>query len=169
MKVVVPQKQNTTTVYAAPGSTVVVKDEKGVSLERINPDGPSSDSENWTSASEDSGYGTPGYLNSQYLKEKDDDGPLGIEKPVYSPADGLYTISYALDKAGYMANVYIYDISGRLLDSPFVKYSVGTSGVLQWNGFVGGRKPDSGVYVMFVEIYHPEGDVHRKKCAFLIR
>ena len=149
--------------------SAMVKDEKGVSLERINPDGPSSDSENWTSAAEDSGYGTPGYLNSQYLKEKDDDGPLGIEKPVYSPADGLYTISYELDKAGYMANVYIYDISGRLLDSPFVKYSVGTSGVLQWNGFVGGRKPDSGVYVMFVEIYHPEGDVHRKKCAFLIR
>lgn len=29
MKVVVPQKQNTTTVYAAPGSTVVVKDVKG--------------------------------------------------------------------------------------------------------------------------------------------
>ena len=29
VKVVVPQKQNTTTVYAAPGSTVVVKDVKG--------------------------------------------------------------------------------------------------------------------------------------------
>ena len=29
VKVVVPQKQNTTTVYAAPGSTGVVKDGKG--------------------------------------------------------------------------------------------------------------------------------------------
>lgn len=147
----------------------MIKDEKGVSLERINPDGPSNDAENWTSASEGSGYGTPGYINSQYLKEKPEDEPLGVEKPYYSPADGLYSIPYQLDKAGYMSNIYIYDISGRLQASPFVKYSVGTNGILQWNGMDGGRKLEPGVYILFVEMFHPEGDVYRKKTAFLVR
>ena len=77
-----------------------VKNEKGIALERINPDSDTQDEMNWTSASATAGYGTPGYRNSQYGKQ--DEGEVtGIESPVYSEATKEYTISYHLDESGY--------------------------------------------------------------------
>ncbi len=44
----------------------LLKDKKGVSLERISPAKPTNDINNWHSASESSGFATPTYQNSQY-------------------------------------------------------------------------------------------------------
>jgi hypothetical protein len=43
----------------------LLSDESGVALERIRTDLPTNQSSNWTSASAPSGYGTPGYKNSE--------------------------------------------------------------------------------------------------------
>ena len=44
----------------------LIDDAEGVSLERIDPAGPSQDETNWHSAASTAGYGTPTYKNSQY-------------------------------------------------------------------------------------------------------
>jgi hypothetical protein len=44
----------------------LLSNREGVSLERIDPASPSQNPANWHSASTDAGYGTPGYVNSQF-------------------------------------------------------------------------------------------------------
>jgi hypothetical protein len=44
----------------------LIDNAEGVSLERIDPAGPSQQASNWHSAASTAGYGTPGYKNSQY-------------------------------------------------------------------------------------------------------
>ena len=44
----------------------LIDNPEGVSLERIDPEGPSQDAANWHSAASTAGYGTPTYKNSQY-------------------------------------------------------------------------------------------------------
>lgn len=43
----------------------LLDDVNGISLERLNPDGPSQDANNWHSAAKFAGYATPTYQNSQ--------------------------------------------------------------------------------------------------------
>ncbi|HEY6914780.1 MAG TPA: lamin tail domain-containing protein, partial [Paludibacter sp.] len=52
--------------YDAKWHHALVKNPKGVALERINPDLPSQDGASWHSAASEVNYGTPGYKNSQY-------------------------------------------------------------------------------------------------------
>jgi hypothetical protein len=58
----------------------LVKNPKGVGLERINPGLPTQDANSWHSASSETNYGTPGYKNSQY---RDIDSGNVTEKMVW--------------------------------------------------------------------------------------
>ncbi len=52
--------------YSADWHFKLIDNTEGVSLERIDPDGPSQNALNWHSAASTAGYGTPGYKNSQF-------------------------------------------------------------------------------------------------------
>lgn len=146
-----------------------VKNEKGIALERINPDSDTQDEMNWTSASATAGYGTPGYRNSQYGKQ--DEGEVtGIESPVYSEATKEYTISYHLDESGYTCRAWIFDISGRRISEVVNHDLLGIEGELAWNGLaVNGSKVRTGVYIFYAELVHPQGQVKRYKEVFLVK
>ena len=62
--------------YSSKWHAPSVKNEKGIALERINPDSDTQDEMNWTSASATAGYGTPGYRNSQYGKQDEGEVPF---------------------------------------------------------------------------------------------
>lgn len=146
-----------------------VKNEKGIALERINPDSDTQDEMNWTSASATAGYGTPGYRNSQYGKQ--DEGEVtGIESPVYSEATKEYTISYHLDESGYTCRAWIFDISGRRISEVVNHDLLGIEGELAWNGLaVNGSKVRTGVYIFYAELVHPQGKIERYKEVFLVK
>lgn len=155
--------------YSSKWHTSSVKDCKGVSLERINPDRDTQDPANWTSASQASGYGTPGYQNSQYGNPSGG-GTTGIESPVWKEESEQYTISYLLDKPGYNCRAFVFNTSGICVAEIMNHELLGTSGSLIWNGFSqkGNRLP-AGVYIFYAEAYHSDGTVRRFKRAFLIR
>ena len=155
--------------YSAEWHAAFVKEEKGVALERIDPDGASREASNWTSASSLEGYGTPGYRNSQFGKPAEEN-PTGIESPVYEEATGDYAISYRLEQAGYVCRAWIYDASGRLVREVVNHESLGTNGVIRWNGLSGdGSKTRTGVYIFYAELIHPNGTVKRRKEVFLVK
>jgi len=56
----------------------------GVALERINPDVSSNDENNWHSAAESVGFGTPGYKNSQFVSNIITDDNIVIEPEIFS-------------------------------------------------------------------------------------
>ena len=155
--------------YSSKWHAPSVKNEKGIALERINPDSDTQDEMNWTSASATAGYGTPGYRNSQYGKQ--DEGEVtGIESPVYSEATKEYTISYHLDESGYTCRAWIFDISGRRISEVVNHDLLGIEGELAWNGLaVNGSKVRTGVYIFYAELVHPQGQVKRYKEVFLVK
>ena len=155
--------------YSSKWHAPSVKNEKGIALERINPDSDMQDEMNWTSASATAGYGTPGYRNSQYGKQ--DEGEVtGIESPVYSEATKEYTISYHLDESGYTCRAWIFDISGRRISEVVNHDLLGIEGELAWNGLaVNGSKVRTGVYIFYAELVHPQGKIERYKEVFLVK
>ncbi len=55
----------------------LIDNAEGVSLERVDSDGPSQEAANWHSAASTAGYGTPGYKNSQFKNLATAQGSFG--------------------------------------------------------------------------------------------
>lgn len=155
--------------YSSKWHASSVKNRKGVSLERIDPEAATQLPANWTSASATAGYGTPGYRNSQD-KEASSGSSTGIEPPVWIEETGSYSISYLLDRPGYSCRAYVFNTSGQRVAEISNHQLLGTSGELIWSGIAGNGSPlHAGLYIFYAEIYHPEGAVKRFKKAFLVR
>lgn len=156
--------------YSAKWHASSIKDEKGVALERIHADRPTQDPSNWTSATEASGYGTPGYDNSQQGRTEEPEPTSTVEPPVFSDQTGDYAIAYYLDQTGYNCRAFIYDTSGRRVAEVADHELIGMTGSLHWNGNgTDGSRLHSGLYILYVELYHPTGTVKRYKHVFLVK
>lgn len=155
--------------YSSKWHASSVKDQKGVALERINPDDKTQDPANWTSAAQTAGYGTPGYRNSQY-EVASPGGSTGIEPPVLTEGSDSYTIAYRLDKPGYSCRAYAFDVSGRRIAEIANHELLGTEGHISWSGItLDGNRLQTGVYIFYAELYRMDGEVKRYKKPFLVR
>jgi hypothetical protein len=140
---------------------------KGVSLERIDANKPTDDKSNWQSAAETSGFATPGKVNSQRVVET----AMGfsVSPEVFSPDVEKAVISYSLPVPGYIANISIYDASGRRVKDLFRTTSLATKGQLFWDGRADSNKMSAkGVYIVFIEIFDGKGDVRRWKLPVVL-
>ena len=115
----------------------------GVSLERINYDRPAQDNTNWHSASEDCGFATPAYKNSQYTETSEAEEEITIEPEIFSPDndgfDDVVNINYKLDSPGYTGSIIIFDAQGRLVKQLVNNELFGTSGTYSWDGTSAGE------------------------------
>jgi gliding motility-associated-like protein len=143
-------------------------DHEGISLERISFSAATNDNNNWHSASTESGYGTPGYQNSQFGNEGLAKVSVTFEPNAFSPNnDGyndIYTISFKLDKPGYMANIWIFDSAGRRVTQLYKNNILDTSEQIRWNGEnESGQRLKLGAYIVLVEVFNTEGFVKQYK------
>ena len=154
--------------YSPKWHSVPSSKRKGVALERIDPAGASQSASNWTSAASVADYGTPGRPNSQYAERTDATGNESISIQKLQPS-GPYAITYRLDKPGYSARGWVFDMTGRKTALLVDNESLGTAGTIEWNGHtLDGNPVEKGVYIMYLELWHPDGDILRKKAAFLV-
>jgi len=163
-----------TFVYEDDFHSSLIDDENGVSLERIDFDAATNDQNNWHSAASDVGYATPAYQNSSFLIN-DIVGEDIIELPneTLSPdGDGyedFLLINYNTDGLGYVANIDIYDATGRLIRNLVNGELLMTEGSLQWDGTDNqGRKARVGIHILTIEIFNPNGDVRRFKKTCIV-
>lgn len=145
----------------------LIDNAEGVSLERIDPNGASQDAANWTSAASTAGYGTPTYQNSQYKRIQTINATIEVTPKVFSPdndgRDDIATIQYALTETGYVANVTVFDPSGRPVRNLVRNGTMGLNGYWNWDGLDDkGLKLPVGSYVVFTEIFNLQG----KKSSF---
>jgi len=139
----------------------LLDDVDGVSLERLDPNGESSNGMNWHSAAEAVQFGTPGLKNSQYLPVTVN-GSFSLEGELFSPdMDGYLDVmqaSYQLAQANCLGSVSIYDERGRLIRSLFKNQLMGTTGTFSWNGVKDDQtKASIGVYVVIFEAFSLDG------------
>lgn len=151
----------------------LIDNPEGVSLERINQQSPTQQSDNWHSASGSSGYGTPGLKNSQYHPEDAFKGQVSINPGIISPdndgRDDLATISYQFPSAGYVANITVFDAQGRPVRYLQRNALCGIQGNFRWDGL--GERYQSlpvGIYVVFTEIFNLEGKKKQFKNVIVV-
>ena len=139
----------------------LIHNTKGVSLERIDYDAPSVQN-NFHSAATSVGYGTPGYKNSQFHLTDDLRATITVTPSIFSPDndgnDDFATINYNFPSPGFVANITIFDASGRPVRFLEKNSLSGISGYYRWDGLDDKeRKLPQGIYVIFTEIFNKEG------------
>lgn len=135
---------------------------EGVSLERLSYDLPSTQESNWHSASEGSGFATPGIENSQSVSIESMNGEFNLSTHIFSPDndgnDDVIQFHYSNMKAGSIGNLTIYNEKGirvkRLLRNEYL----GLEGNAIWDGLTDeGEFLEIGIYIATFEAFNEEG------------
>lgn len=153
--------------YSADWHFALIDDAEGVALERIDPNRATQDSMNWHSAASTVGFGTPTYRNSQYSIPATGN-EITLSPQVFSPdGDGfndILNIAYQFDRAGYTANVKVFDSQGRETKNLVRNALLEQSGTFTWDGIDNnGEKARMGTYILFMEVFNLDGTVSRFK------
>lgn len=139
----------------------LVKNKKGVSLERIHPSLPSNEATSWMSAASTCLYGTPGYQNSQFTNiESTSEEMVQVIPETFSPdgdgQDDICVIHCKLPEAGYVANLRIFTPTGLLVSHIADNALCSEEEEFIWDGnTLKGRNAEVGIYALLLEAYHP--------------
>ena len=156
--------------YSVKWHHALVKNPRGVALERINPLLPTQAAESWHSAASEVNYGTPGYKNSQYkdiLKTKANQKTVWTEPEAFSPdndgVDDVCFIHYKTDGDGYVANVLILNPSGVKVYQLASNILLASEGFLTWDGRTNrGKNANVGIYILYFEMFNPQSGARKK-------
>jgi len=161
-------------VYSNELHSALLDDENGVSLERLNPENTTQDDNNWHSAAATVGFATPTAQNSQFFPSSGAiNSNFRLAENTISPDDDgfqdLLLLEYQVDQVGYLANIRIFDSSGRLVSTLSQNELIATEGVFKWDGsFSDGARARMGIYIMHIEYFSPNGTVRQEQLTFVV-
>ncbi len=157
--------------YDAKWHHSLIRNPKGVSLERINPRMPSQSPSSWHSAAKDVNYGTPGYKNSQFREMTpttlpDNEKWFYPDPEAFTPdndgIDDVSLIRYKTDAEGFTANVIIFNAVGVKVTQLANNHILGNEGYLVWDGKTDrGINVNPGIYVLYVELVNAGSGVKK--------
>lgn len=139
-----------------------LKDNQGVSLERISFSEPSQDASNWKSAAASAGFATPGFANSNSRPESTiQDNAVILDPEIFSPSipgRDFAKINYRFDQSGTMANVKVLDAEGRVVKTVANNETLAFEGFYRWDGDRDdGSHARSGYYVVWFQVFDASG------------
>lgn len=149
--------------YAAGLHHAIIKNSKGVSLERTSFKG-GSNSGSFRSASARTGFATPGYVNSQYLDHQDPFAEnFWLSSKTFSPnGDGfedMLQLNYQFAEHPGPATVSIYNEYGILVKELLNNQTLDTKGELLWDGLDRyNQKSPLGIYRIVSKITNAQGE-----------
>lgn len=157
-------------IYAESWHFALIADAEGVALERIDPNKPTQQKENWTSAAATAGFGTPTYRNAQYVQSGTSNATFDISPKILSPnGDGFNdfcTIRFDLTEPNYVANLTIFDVNGRKVRQLIHNQTLAQTGSWRWDGLgERGQVLASGTYVILIELFNLRGKKQQAKLA----
>lgn len=145
----------------------------GISLERIDPAGASNNGNNWHSAAESIGFGTPGAKNSQFYPAIST-GDFNYTSETISPdSDGfedVLQVNYELTGEGFVGTFRIYDDRGRLIAKVLESELLSPQGTFIWDGTRDDNtKATIGTYIGVFEAFDLNGgSIFAKRKAFVV-
>ena len=146
----------------------LIDNTEGVALERIDYDAPTQLQSNWHSAATSVGYGTPTYKNSEYRTDAIAQGEITVSPAIFSPdndgIDDFATIDYSFPQPGYVANITIFDASGKPVRYLQQNALCGIKGNYRWDGLGDkNQKLPIGIYIVFTEVFNLNGTTKQFK------
>ena len=148
---------------------------EGVALERTRLSGLSSDRTLWHSASETSGWGTPGAPNSAVPEHMFNDDQVTLSTTRITPDnDGnqdWLEIGMKFRGNGNIVSVAVFDEYGGFVRKLADNLLAGTEATIMWDCTVDNEKLVSpGVYILLVTVFNDAGKVKKwKKVCTVIR
>lgn len=140
---------------------------EGVSLERVNFDLPST-RDNWHSSSQDVGFATPAYLNSQYSQSGKSPDEFLVSPAIFSPDNDGYndvlSISYNLSTGTIISKIIIYNSKGQPVKTLVTSYLSGSERNINWDGTTDeNQKAALGIYLIYIETLNLNGNIMKYK------
>ncbi len=150
----------------------LLRETRGVSLERVDYNGKSKDSRNWNSAAESAGFATPSVQNSQYFKNEYNSA-ITISPEIFSPDNDGYAdnllISYTAKKPGMFMSITVYDANGIMLKAIARNEACEEEGAFSWNGLSAtNSRLKPGIYILHIEFMDKEGKIEQHKKAITL-
>lgn len=151
----------------------LLRDSKGVSLERISETSPASVISNWQSASGNEDFATPGRRNSQALEVEFEAELIQIDPEIFDPegssGSAFTSIRYQLNAPGWIGTFKIFSSAGQLIQTLAQNQILGTEGLLTWSGTDStGKLVRAGYYILMAEFYEPNGGVKVVKKTIVV-
>jgi hypothetical protein len=148
---------------------------EGVALEKTGPQSKSEEAINWHSASESSGWGTPGAPNSVFIEM-----PATSDKVVFSSSkitpdnDGnedFLNIMLKLTGNGNVVSVTVFDESGNYVRKITSNLFAGAEASVIWDGTADdGSLVRTGIYIILITLYDDTGKTAKwKRVCTVIR
>ena len=148
---------------------------EGVSLERLSSELPSAQESNWHSASESSGFATPGAENSQSISIENMNGVFELSTSIFSPdndgMDDVIQFHFSEMKSGCVGNLTIYNERGIRVKRLIRNEYLGPEGNVIWDGISdNGEALAIGIYIATFEAFNEDGiQVNYKRDFILAR
>jgi len=146
---------------------------EGISLERLDAQLPSDYPANWQSATETSGYASPGYENSHYALDPGKGMDLELSTPVISPdndgRDDLLYIKINNIDPGTLLSLRIFNLRGNPVKILADQTTVSENSLFIWDG-TGDNKlvVPIGYYIIFSESISVSGKHSSVKKAVVL-
>ena len=140
----------------------LLRNKAGVALERRSMESPCNEAGNWFSASSTSGYGTPGYENSQSQEYLVEESAFSFSSTLVSPdGDGYQdeiAIDYLLEDNEIYADIILFDARGNRIRRLLNNALLGTHGTVVWDGRgEDGQTISKGRYVLYINLHDLHG------------
>ncbi len=148
---------------------------EGISLEKITTNGNSADKTLWHSASESSGWGTPGSPNSVLVEHQYRADKIHLSSTKITPDnDGnedLLLIDFKLEGLGNVISVGVFDETGRFVKKLADNFLAGPEASIVWNGTAEDEKlVGTGIYILLITVFDDTGKSEKlKKVCTVIR
>jgi len=153
----------------------LLQDEEGVSLEKVRPGGLSADRAYWHSASETSGWGTPGAPNSVLSEKPEGNDRVKLSSTRVTPdndgIDDLLVVDMNLAGNGNVVSILLFDETGSIVKKLTDNFLAGQAASITWDGTdSGGRIVSNGIYILLVAVFDDTGKIEKwKKICTVVR
>jgi hypothetical protein len=148
---------------------------EGVSLEKTDPRVKSDEIGKWHSATESSGWGTPGAPNSMFTEMPSTSDKVVLSSSKITPNnDGnedFLTIRMNLKGNGNVVSVMVFDEAGNYVRKIATNLYAGAEASVIWDGTSDdGSLVNTGIYIILITLYDDTGKTERwKKVCTVIR
>jgi hypothetical protein len=148
---------------------------EGVALEKTDPRNESEVAANWHSATEGSGWGTPGAPNSVFAEMPSTSDKVVLSSSKITPNnDGnedFLTIMMNLKGNGNVVSVMVFDEAGNYVRKVATNLFAGAEASVIWDGTADdGSSVRTGIYIILITLYNDTGKTEQwKKVCTVIR
>ena len=154
--------------YEAEMHYSLLQNTEGIALEKINNGSLSTERSAWHSASESSGWGTPGAKNSADIQIYQELEGVTLSSTKITPDnDGfedVLVINMSMNENGNVITATIFSETGGLVRKLADRLLAGPETSVIWDGSADdGNLAGTGIYIILIEMYNSSGKVRRWK------